>query len=602
MAAGRPDAEAVLRLLSRGRSETFARSRTRRKHGVDRLRSTDGRGVCVSIELIAVIVVGVTLLVFRAFTGGQRRERPDLQAEWVRRIDRWRDMDDIACYHRWQVEEGEAEDPLDDRTWDDLTMDLVFAEIDRTRSTVGQQRLYHRLRVRQTPDDLDRFTRLVDHFVDDPKARFAAQERLARLTHNDGYRLWVLCRPDAVVLPWWYYLFPVLTLAAVSCVVGYFVWPRTLLVLLGLAALNIALRVMMSWRVFQVLGAIRQVAPMLRAADSVLSDPIVAELLRPQEDLATLAPLARSARWASRDLDLKNEIAASSWEYLNVLFLVDANATLLTVRTLRQHGSALLRVMDHLGDVDAAISTASLRDSGQGWIVPTTGAAGSPTEIAEAAHPVIEDVAANSLTMTPGEGIIVTGSNMSGKSTFLRTMGVTVLTAQTLRCCRASAYRSPPLRVRSAIGRSDDLEGGRSYYLVEVDIVLGLVENARHGEPSLFLFDELFRGTNTIERLAAGEAVLRDLPCDAEGHPAHLVIAATHDGELVDMLAGRYTPWSFQETVAPDGLVFDFKIRPGRATTRSAIALLEIRGAPTDLVERARRTATRLDQSGDSDS
>lgn len=554
----------------------------------------------MSIELIAVLLVGAILLAFRAFGGHHRREQPDLPAEWGQRLIRWRDMDGIASYHRWRVEQDEVYDPLDDRTWDDLTMDLVFAEVDRTRSTVGQQRLYHRLRTRHDPAALDRFAALVDHFIENPEVRFLAQERLARLTHNDGYHVWELCRPEAVVLPWWYYLFPLQTLAVVSCIAGYFVWPRAFLVLLGLAAVNIGLRVMMSWRVFHVLGAIRQVAPILRAAESVLADPVVEELLHPGEDLTTLAPLARSARWASRDLDLDNEIAASSWEYLNVLFLFDANATLLTVRALRAHGAALLRILDHLGDVDAALSTASLRDGGQGWIVPDTVPQGGPTEITDAAHPVLEDAVPNSLFMSPGEGMIVTGSNMSGKSTFLRTVGVTVLAAQTLRCCRASAYSSPPLRVRSAIGRSDDLEGGRSYYLVEVDIVLSLVAAARQGEPSLFLFDELFRGTNTVERLAAGEAVLRDLPNDGAGDPRHLVIAATHDGELVDMLAGRYTPWSFRETVTSDGLVFDFKIRPGRAATRSAIALLEIRGAPSELVERARGTAQRLDRPADS--
>jgi len=149
--------------------------------------------------------------------------------------------------------------------------------------------------------------------------------------------------------------------------------------------------------------------------------------------------------------------------------------------------------------------------------------------------------------------------------------------------------------VRSAIGRSDDLAAGKSYYLVEVEAILDLLRGGAQSEQHLFLFDELFRGTNTIERLAAGEAVLKALPLDSEGRGQHIVIAATHDGELVQMLEGVYDPYHFEETVQSAGLTFDFKILPGPARTRTAIALLEINGAPAAIVEAARKRVAQLD-------
>ena len=167
--------------------------------------------------------------------------------------------------------------------------------------------------------------------------------------------------------------------------------------------------------------------------------------------------------------------------------------------------------------------------------------------------------------------------------------------AQTLNTCPAQAYSSPRLRVRSAIGRSDDLTAGKSYYLVEVDAVLNLLRDSTTHHHHLFLFDELFRGTNTIERLSAGEAVLKALPLDSEGRGRHVVIAATHDGELVQMLDGMYDPYHFEETVQPAGLTFDYKIMPGPARTRTAIALLEINGAPPEIVEAARQRVAQLD-------
>jgi DNA mismatch repair ATPase MutS len=186
---------------------------------------------------------------------------------------------------------------------------------------------------------------------------------------------------------------------------------------------------------------------------------------------------------------------------------------------------------------------------------------------------------------------------MSGKSTFLRTIGVNVVLAQTIATSLASRHEAPVFSVRSCIGRSDDLVGGKSYYLAEVEALLGLVQAGAASEPCLFLLDEMFRGTNASERIAAGEAVLRELVVDPSGQKkAHVALAATHDGELVDLLAGTYDAMHFGDAVGAEGLVFDHRLRQGPATTRNAIALLRLSGAPASLVERATASADRLDR------
>jgi DNA mismatch repair ATPase MutS len=149
--------------------------------------------------------------------------------------------------------------------------------------------------------------------------------------------------------------------------------------------------------------------------------------------------------------------------------------------------------------------------------------------------------------------------------------------------------------VRSLIGRQDDLAAGKSYYQVEADRVIELLAAATEPEPTLFLLDELLRGTNTVERLAAGEAVLRALLPVREPATPHVVIVATHDGELVAMLADRYQPFHFRETIAPGGLCFDYRRHAGPATTRTAIALLEATGAPAAVIAAARARADQLD-------
>jgi DNA mismatch repair ATPase MutS len=189
--------------------------------------------------------------------------------------------------------------------------------------------------------------------------------------------------------------------------------------------------------------------------------------------------------------------------------------------------------------------------------------------------------------------MLVTGSNMSGKSTLLRTLGVTAVMSQSLHTCFASAYSAPLLVVRSCIGRADDILAGKSYYLVEVEALLGLVRDSTGAMPHLFLLDEMFRGTNASERIAAGQSVLVELI--DQGRP-HVVVAATHDNELVDLLSGSYAPFHFGDALTDETLTFDFRLRPGRATSRNAIALLRLNGAPPALVERALASAAELDR------
>ena len=182
---------------------------------------------------------------------------------------------------------------------------------------------------------------------------------------------------------------------------------------------------------------------------------------------------------------------------------------------------------------------------------------------------------------------------MSGKSTFLRSLGVAAVMSRTINTCTATSYECPILVVLSCMGRMDDLIAGRRYYLDEVQGVLSLVHASESSKTHLFLLDELFRGTNAVERVAAGEAVLAQL---ASATTRHLVVAATHDSELVSLLASTYATFHFSDRVTSEGLVFEYQLTKGPSTTRNAIALLELNGAPPAMVARARVLAQRLER------
>jgi DNA mismatch repair ATPase MutS len=275
--------------------------------------------------------------------------------------------------------------------------------------------------------------------------------------------------------------------------------------------------------------------------------------------------------------------------------LLDATGVFFGLRDLNTHRSSLLRVAAAVGDIDTAISVASWREGALEWTRPQFHPKGSLT-LSDLRHPLLDDAVPNSITLRPGSGVLVTGSNMSGKSTLLRTVGVNVILAQTVNTCLAREYAGPVCEVRSCIGRSDDLIAGKSYYLVEVESLLGLVRASESAQPHLFLLDELFRGTNAVERVAAGQSVLHELLEAEHGLKPHMAIAATHDGELVALSKPLYDAYHFGDSIGVDGLEFDHRLKPGPATTRTAIALLRQSGAPERLLTRATETAVLLDR------
>jgi DNA mismatch repair ATPase MutS len=154
-----------------------------------------------------------------------------------------------------------------------------------------------------------------------------------------------------------------------------------------------------------------------------------------------------------------------------------------------------------------------------------------------------------------------------------------------LNLCLAKSAVFPRATVHSAIKREDMLSAGQSYFFAELDQILGFISLSDNSIPRLFLIDEPFRGTNTVERIAISSSVLRHLA------KKQLVLASTHDGELQQLLAGSFEMFHFSDQVAEGKYGFDYLIRSGPAKTRNAIRLLEIRGYPASVIAEAERTA-----------
>jgi len=240
-----------------------------------------------------------------------------------------------------------------------------------------------------------------------------------------------------------------------------------------------------------------------------------------------------------------------------------------------------------LGEFEALASLATLVYDNPNWALPEVDESADRLEACKLGHPLLPDRTrvANDVEVGPtGTLLLVTGSNMSGKSTLLRAIGVNAVLAQAGAPVCAERLAMPPLTLATSMRTSDSLERGVSSYMAELLRLKEVVDLAsafetRNGRTLLYLLDEILQGTNTGERHVAVVRVLEHLL-----RRGAIGAVSTHDLDLAASgpLTGPCRPVHFRETLhdhdAQQPMTFDYKLRPGVATTTNALKLLELVG------------------------
>jgi DNA mismatch repair ATPase MutS len=532
------------------------------------------------VLILGFIVLSAILAFFPRLFAQTRGTVEIARALREQRAARHTDWSLIAAYHnRFPVRT--SADPIDDRSWKDLDLDEVFSSVDYTVSEPGRQYLYHLLRSpRSRKSELERLDRVVNALASDDRARNGIRGALEKLSDSRAGYLEELFFGNVPSRPRLWMLFPALTISAVGCLLLVAVWPKLLLVWLGICVASVGVQVIYKPTVKRFIPAIHEVPVFLKAVDRLgeLQIGEVADELRTlRERGAHLGTLRAATSWLAFEPGQASELAGTVYEYLNLLFLLDANAFVFATTTLRDSRDIAQGLFDTIGYLDAAQSIATWRGSLSHWSAPQFMAPQKTLCTEELFHPLLANPVSNSLDVD-GKSVLITGSNMSGKTTFVRTLGVNAVLAQTLHTTCAKVWSAPLLRVHTSIGRADSLMDGKSYYLAEVESILSLVR-AKGDQQCLFLLDEVFRGTNTTERVAAGYAVLAHLNGGQD-----IVVAATHDVELLQLLRDTYAMHHFREQIVDGRLTFDHLIQPGPSSTRNAIALLKLMKYPDSIV------------------
>lgn len=266
---------------------------------------------------------------------------------------------------------------------------------------------------------------------------------------------------------------------------------------------------------------------------------------------------------------------------LNVALLWDYHCAHAIDAWKARHGVQVGEWMEVFGRFEAYISLAVPSQVSGETCTPVVTQGPPLVEAAGLGHPLIarDRRVTNDITLDR-QSCIVTGSNMSGKTTMLRTVGTALVLAYAGASVPARRMRCSFMSVCTSMRIADDLSGGISTFYAELLRIKGIVARSERGDNVFFLLDEIFRGTNSVDRVIGAKSVIARL-C----RPWSIGMVSTHDFELCALeaeLPGKIRNFHFTEHYVGDDIRFDYKMRAGRCTTSNARHLMRLAGIDTE--------------------
>ncbi len=538
--------------------------------------------------IILMCAVAAAVIV-TAIVAGDRKLRRQVAARFGMPVRPPDVRPDVSGY--WGLRRYEVPHHVDETTWSDLDMDKVFDKLNACHTSVGEEYLYALLHEPVLGGDtLDRREALMAWLDAHPAVRLNLQIILAKMGRQPGNALYMYCydvtskRIRHTCIYRFLALLPFISL-------GLMFLNATLGGILTIAAVltNGVIYYLFKRRLETEMASLRCFSAMLWCARQTGKTPLKDAQPLGQDIAASYARFKGlggrlSGLMAERMSDMDALI-----EYFRILTLSNIRSYNRIVSALEKHQAEFRLLYRAVGELDACIAVLSYRKSVPLWTRPEF-IHENCVETASICHPLLDNPVPNTAVLRPAS--LVSGSNASGKSTFIKAVAINGILAQTVHTATAAAFRTRRALVMTSMAVRDDITAHESYFLTEIKSLRRIISKLQDINCLCFI-DEILKGTNTVERIAASTAVLRYL----HGQDG-LFAVATHDIELTYLLAGLYDNYHFRETMSGDGLRFDYLIKPGPSQTRNAILLLDRLGFHTQIIEEAHKLVERYESMG----
>ena len=545
------------------------------------------------VEIFGFLAIAaIILLVF--FISGmlnergiQKQYREKLQSEYGFANKReyskegFANLDGYFRHHR-------DETAIDDITWNDLNMDDIYRQMNYCKTSAGDEYLYYLLRNPKLKDeDWTGFEEKTEYYRTHPQERL----KLQLILHNMGYtgkysiydyleNLDTLGKRSSIK--------DILALIAFLLALGYaFVNIGGGIVAIFVVLLyNLSTYFKSKAEIDPYITSFRYIFRILREIEVLKKckhEVIRDEVERLEKLYHKFDHFRRFSYLIMSPGRMNGDMMEMGLDYIRMFLHLDIikfNSMLGEVNKYRDEINEMLAL---IGKLDVVLSVGEYRTYLGTYCLPSyqKGA----YEAKNLYHTLLSDPVKNDVMVK--RSVLITGSNASGKSTFLKTVAVNAILAQSIHTVCADSYTADCFRVLSSITLKDNIFEGDSYYMTEIKSIKRILDAAeKEGAPVLAFVDEVLRGTNTTERIAASGIILQQLACSTG-----FCFAATHDLELTEILKNHYDNVHFEESIQDGDIVFPYRLKQGPAVTRNAIALLKIMGYDNTITQKAQNQA-----------
>lgn len=545
--------------------------------------------------LLPIVGIAIVLIINKIKKDTeQEKAKREIKEKWGKDHKEKRNFDFIEKLYRALLKEGNCEN-IDDTTWRDLDMDFVYEKLDHTMSSPGQQYLYYLLRhLIHDEVELKNRSTMIEEFMKNKDYAELLQVHLKRIGKEQSVDIVRYLLEGMKIVNNPLPLYQILTLLVIlSPVIIYFGHGFGVLLLIALVMINGMVYSNTKSKIFEEMMVFENISKLLRCVNEIIKE----DGDNPTFDFSKLKELYDKVKNIYRNvgsIEFLEKAAAGGdstgiLSFLNMLLLIEVRSFYKSIDLMNKYKGELLDLYIELGKIDAYIALASYKDSLKYYTKPSLSKK-KPyfLRALDLYHPLLSDPVPNSIEVS-ARGILLTGSNASGKSTFLKTIGINAIFAQTFNTVLAKEYSSSYFNVMTSIGTLDNIIGGDSYFMVEAKSLKRIIDTLNDDVTVLCILDEIFRGTNTIERISAASEVLHYMikkNC--------FVVAATHDLELTSLVEDYYDNYHFEENVDDNDVKFNYLLQKGPSRSRNAIKILKLLGYPEEIYKNAMDRANEI--------
>ncbi|AUB53927.1 MutS-related protein [Enterococcus mundtii] len=537
-------------------------------------------------EFIMLLIVGIIGILIVLEINSRKKLRADVRYKWGKLPYQVRFDKEESLKEAWQTEKKFRtwDSEVDDLTWYDLDMFEVFETVNHTYSSVGSEALYQRLRNFDFGQD-QRLEKLITFYQENPKLREEIQYQFARLGKKDrNFAKQYLAdgkskRIGHIGLFAFLGMLPLIGL-------GLFLLGQVIGIYIAIISVlfNTVYYLIKKQTLETELNSMSYLVSTISAAKKIatFATPLQAELQKNVQPLKEIPKFGFSFR-------VKNGSEAELFfDYFNMMFMLPFISYHFVISRLEKKTEQAIQLWQLLGELEVAAAVLNYRTYMPYSCQPVFAEGGIMAE--DTYHPLIAEAVVNPIDWQ--QNTLVTGSNASGKSTYVKSIAINCILAQTIQTTLAESFTIQPGHVLTSMAIEDNLFEGDSYFVSEIKSIKRLLQQVETKERCYCFVDEILKGTNTIERIASSAAIVNWL----SDYPS-LAFVATHDIELTEILKKDCANVHFEEQVTPEkGISFDFKLKQGPAKTRNAIALLDVLKYPTAIVKEAQAEAAFFDQ------